>query len=292
MIERLLLSLARRSWRCYQSLNFTVEEGGVRIPVASGVGLQLIGRRHDIGPKLRVIYAARRGTFVDVGANVGAVLLELIRLDRTIAYVGFEPLLRAANYVQRLIKENALPAETHQVYSVALSDKCGRSFLMSDDETDVSATTCNYLRPNSMYRHREAISISTGDILLQDVAEIAAIKIDTEGAERLVLAGLAETIERHRPALILEVMPYYHLVDGTYDRSAFGELSAAELDRLVENRKEHIRELEALVEKLGYRFFRLKGATLHSARASDTTLSDQDFIAFPADHLAGLPIAP
>gem|GEM_PF-5215471 len=237
MLNHLLFFAARNSWRCYQSLSFVVvNAGGLRIPIANGMGLGMLNAHHGVAPLVRAVYAYRSGTFVDIGANIGAVLVELTGIDRNIPYVGFEPQLQAACYVQRLIRENGLQ-DTHAIYPIALADYCGTSVLMSNDESDVSATLTSAIRPTSMYRNRVPISVSTGDMQLHGLERIAAIKIDAEGAEPLVLTGLRETIKKHRPAIIIEIAPYYHIEDNSYDKSYFGDLPEEERMRLVEGRK-------------------------------------------------------
>lgn len=285
MVDRILLYVVRRSWRCYQALSFVVESSGFRIPITNGMGLGMFDAASGIATLLRTIYARRRGVFVDIGANTGRVLLELLKIDRSIPYVGFEPLIPAACYVQRLIKENRLQ-KTHAIYSIALADYCGPSVIMLCDDSDVSATITSSVRPTSMYTNRATTCVSTGDIQLKQVEAIAAIKIDVEGAEPLVLNGLRETIYKHRPAIIIEVMPYSYLEDDSYDRSYFGELPQAERIRLVANRKRHMETIGAIMDSLGYKFFRVGEGGLRNAKPSDTTFADQDFLLLPEEDAA------
>ena len=51
-----------------------------------------------------------------------------------------------------------------------------------------------------------------GDEVLDEIGleEIAAIKIDVEGTELQVLTGLAQTLQKKKPALIFEVLPNFY----------------------------------------------------------------------------------
>jgi len=263
-------------------VNIVVDSGSFRIPVVNGIGLTMFGDTHYVAPLLRVVYSYSDGVFVDIGANIGRVMLTLAGIDRSIPYVGFEPLSVAACYVERLIRENGLQ-NTHKVYPIALADYCGAATFMLNGESDVSATLTSSVRPTSMYQDRKSVCVSTGDIQLTGLDRIAAIKIDVEGAEPLVLKGLRETIRKHRPAIIIEVMPYCHLEDNSYDRSYLGELPEKERMRLITGRKQQAETLWSIMEGIGYRFFQVGRGGLRAAESCDSTLEDQDFLVLPEE---------
>jgi Methyltransferase FkbM domain len=48
------------------------------------------------------------------------------------------------------------------------------------------------------------------------------VKLDVEGSELTVLRGMTATVERLRPPMLMEVLPYACLLDGTYDRRFSG----------------------------------------------------------------------
>jgi FkbM family methyltransferase len=287
MINRLLHFAARKSWRCYQTLNFVVDSRGFRIPVSAGVGLELVDGSLKVESVIRAVYGFRQGTFVDIGANVGRALLAVASIDRSIPYLGFEPQLRAARYVQQLIRANQLQA-THTIVPVALSDDTGLVTLLSDGETDVSATLNAEVRPPSMYSGRMTVCVCRGDDLLRDVDRIALIKIDAEGAEPRILEGLEQTIARHRPPILIEVLPYAHLENNSYDRSYFGELPEAERLRLVANRKQAGQTIAGIVERAGYRVFRVDGDGLRPASFTESTMAEPDFLLVSQEEAARL----
>jgi FkbM family methyltransferase len=282
LIEKSFLQMMLRSWRCYNKLNVAITTDDFVVPIGNGVGRELFGEPHPIKAALEAIFRIRTGTFVDVGANVGHVLLTLARIDKKIPYIGFEPSLEAACHVQKLIDLNGLSA-THSILPIALAESCGASILLMNDEADVSATITSEVRPPTMYRSSRPVSVSTGDIQLRDVEHIAAIKIDVEGAELQVLKGLEATLERHKPALIVEIMPTHHLENHAFNSSYFGDLPAAEIRRLIDNRQRHAETIFSNMSALGYTFFLRSEDSWQPAHPRDSTLENQDFLLIPAD---------
>ena len=192
--------------------------------------------------------------------------------------------MRAAAYIQRLIGANGL-ASTHSIYPVALADECGSFMLMTNGAHDVSATIDTQLRPSAMYRERIAVCVSTGDLLLRDCGPIDVIKIDVEGSEVRVLGGLGQTIQRYRPALVMEIMPYRQLQEGSYAKGYFGNLTEQQRHQLVDSRRRHMDEIAAFVSGINYELFQMREGVLCAARPSDSTPANQDFVALPREGL-------
>ncbi|MBX9634038.1 MAG: FkbM family methyltransferase, partial [Magnetospirillum sp.] len=53
----------------------------------------------------------------------------------------------------------------------------------------------------------DCLPVMRGDEALAGLARVDVIKIDTEGFEAKVLAGLKETLARHRPVVLFELTP-------------------------------------------------------------------------------------
>jgi FkbM family methyltransferase len=287
LFHRGIVLACRRSWRAYRQANFTVTVEGIRVPIVGATGLANLDYQH--AQFLAVLKAALTlglpGHVIDVGANVGRFLLNLLHLDRTVPYIGFEPLLPAAAYVRRLIVDNMLT--NHSIVAVALSDCCGMATIRFGSETDVSATLSSDLRPPGMYPYEQRVATSTGDIQLAGLSSIAFLKLDVEGTELFVLRGMASTIDLHRPPMLIEVMPYAYLLDGSYDRSYFGDLAPSEAKRVGEARREHSLAIEAFMRERDYRFY----ACSPDGRTSPVTTLDRgasrdretDFLALPSE---------
>jgi len=142
-------------------------------------------------------------TFYDVGANMGFFsLIAWRRVGPEGRVVSFEPLPESARTLRHNVGLNA--ARNVEVVEAAVGAEPGRAQLAVTAE--------------SVQAHLAEIDTGTPTLGVVDVevtaidAELAegraapdVVKIDVEGAEVQVLAGMRETLERHRPALICEV---------------------------------------------------------------------------------------
>jgi len=287
LLDRAIVNVCRNSWRAYNLINATVSTGGLRVPLVGGIGL---GNINFIEQQFQVVLKTAcamrpNGLIVDVGANIGKFLLNLIAIDRNVPYIGFEPLLGGAAYIRRLMIDNQL--SDHSVVPVALGERCGSATIRFGHESDESATLTNKTRPPSMYSLQQLVATSTADIQLADIPALSLIKIDVEGTEVSVLRGMTASLELHRPPIFMEVMPYAHLLDGTYNRKYFGELSPDEAKRVAAARRDHSMALERFLEDRDYAFYSCSregrvatAKTLDRGKSKD---SETDFLALPVE---------
>lgn len=108
--DRAIVNACKNSWRAYNLMNATVSTGGLRDPLVGEIGLRNI---NFINQQFQVVLKAAcavrpNGLIVDVDANVGKFLLNLISIDRNVPYIGLEPLLRGAACIRRLMIDNQL----------------------------------------------------------------------------------------------------------------------------------------------------------------------------------------
>jgi FkbM family methyltransferase len=155
-------------------------------------------------PELRLLSAfAGRGTFVDIGANIGAWSIKAAGLFTQV--YAYEP----DENVSALLQATA-PANV-QVHSVALSNRSGTAQLavpvLDGKELATRASLERGANPGFTEIRRD-VMLATLDS--QQLHDIAVIKIDVEGHEAFVLDGAAETIARERPVLIVEIEERHH----------------------------------------------------------------------------------
>jgi FkbM family methyltransferase len=205
-----LLARTRQMWR----VNFTVrtEMAGrpLRIPVVYGQGLtNLAFLEPGIFGAFGRLFKLRTGTFFDVGVNVGQTLLKVKVLDPDRPYVGFETNPRCCQYVEELIRVNRFSGCT--VIPAGLADRNGlvTLYLRSNVSLDPMATMISDFGDEAASFRPQYAAVCRGDDAAARVKidRLAVIKIDTEGAELEVLSGLAETIGRHRPFIVCEILP-------------------------------------------------------------------------------------
>ncbi len=137
------------------------------------------------------------GTFVDIGANIGNHSLYFALIGGAAKVVPVEP----NPVAYRLLIANILSNRLADVVDlsrlgVGVSDVEADGFAMEDRDRNIGAAR--------MIPNEGTIKTLPGDVLCKDL-EPDLIKVDVEGMELLVLAGLAQTIQRRRPKLFVEV---------------------------------------------------------------------------------------
>jgi len=140
-----------------------------------------------------------KGTFIDIGANVG--LISLLLADKIQHAILFEPNPVAAARARENLALNHLGFEVHEL---ALSDQAGVVELENAGGVDSCNRTVAGFTTSA-----PTISVQR-DTLDGFMAEhgalpapISAVKIDVEGHENSVLRGMLGFLETHRPRLVM-----------------------------------------------------------------------------------------
>jgi FkbM family methyltransferase len=181
-------------WGNWRSKNFVVKANGI---IVSGNTLDLIqGYLYWFGvwePNLTHFIRRRMGeapgrTFVDVGANIGYFSILVAKNFPRVNVVAIEAFPQIAEKLRSNIRRNAL--KNVRVVAVAVSDSTGTLELFYAGSLNEGGTTS--VRGKFASAAIEVPSQTLSELLT--VTEIAAarlIKIDVEGAEPLVIKGLA-----------------------------------------------------------------------------------------------------
>jgi FkbM family methyltransferase len=159
----------------------------------------------EFEPHMVRLFAAlvRPGDCVlDVGANIGCTSLLFSQLARQV--YSFEP----SPSTFRLLHKNLDDAGVSNVVAANLG--LGRSegaFELTFAPDNRSGGFVSNLTSASAGHVVEKIRIVAGDAYLNDahIDQVDFIKIDVEGFERNVIDGLAGTIQRCRPVVVLEL---------------------------------------------------------------------------------------
>ncbi len=136
---------------------------------------------------------------IDVGAHIGSTLSDIVRLSPRGKHFAFEPIPYKAKWLRRKFPEA-------KVYEVALSDTSGRVTFYEDTvRPGFSGLGIN----TDEQRACRAISVrcEQADALIPVDQQIDFIKIDVEGAELLVLRGMASLSARSHPIIVFESGP-------------------------------------------------------------------------------------
>lgn len=167
------------------------------------------------------------GVFVDVGANVGLYSIAVAGMLPGIRCLAFEPgrenyqqiveNVRANNYQEQIeVLQLGLSdtAATHSlVYGRPGPNRNSANAAIVDDWSADAA-----LWKDGDFQNSENIQCVVFDDWWSDRKEdlpISFVKADIEGHEPEALAGMRSTIERHRPAMLLELNEYFLAQKGT-----------------------------------------------------------------------------
>lgn len=141
-------------------------------------------------------HAKRRGTIIDVGANIGNHALAFARhFDRVIS---FEPNPEIWPAIERNIAIN--PWANIELRKVGLGDEAADMPIFTNGNHGMSTFVPGELDVAKSVSAR----ISVGDEELAGIA-VDALKIDVQGFEPNALRGLRRTIEANRPLIWVEI---------------------------------------------------------------------------------------
>jgi|GEM_PF-418873 len=142
-------------------------------------------------------------TFIDIGANIGQhSLFAASEGARVVAFEPWEPVRRS---LEEKVSRNDLTQV--KVLPVALGETNGRSrfFAPIGNNTGTGSLMDDYNPGNN--RIETEVEIRRADDVLATLSLHAPVlmKIDVEGAERQVLAGAPDFLNRIRPVIVMEM---------------------------------------------------------------------------------------
>lgn len=147
---------------------------------------------------------------VDVGAHIGSVLAEMVRLAPAGRHIAFEPVPAKARWLTKRYRNV-------KVVEAATSQESGTAMFYDDvDRPGFSGLR----RPvdKTTIRNYE-VKIVSLDEVLGPVDRIDFIKIDVEGAELPTLRGAQDVLAKHHPVVLFECGPDTQLQRFGYKRA-------------------------------------------------------------------------
>jgi FkbM family methyltransferase len=153
----------------------------------------------------RLIELARPGTTVfDVGANLGLMAIPILRSCDSCRVVSFEPSPNSLGFLRQTMRDGSW-GDRWLLVDKALSDRSGElEFCIGRPEDALFEG----LRSADRIHHAHAITVKTSTLDAEwdslGRPPVSAVKIDVEGAEKLVLDGAGNLLEAQRPAVVLE----------------------------------------------------------------------------------------
>ena len=131
----------------------------------------------------------RRGTYIDVGANIGNHTAFFASNTRAEQIVSIEPDATVYAMLSEMVSANRLHTKIRTI-NAAASDKPG-------------TISFNYAAGRNKMRTGKIAAVVIDDLNLSNVT---VVKIDVEGAETSVLRGMAKTIVRDKPVIFAEAL--------------------------------------------------------------------------------------
>jgi FkbM family methyltransferase len=139
-------------------------------------------------------------TVIDVGANFGYYT---VLFGEAVGHAGrviaIEPVPSTAMLLRKTIDLNGLIRTTHVVNAAACDRDDAELHIVVPPGEPKNAAIVATPREGSI-----AVPSVTIDRLTRDLDRLDLVKIDAEGAEMAILAGMKETIARFRPRILLE----------------------------------------------------------------------------------------
>jgi len=150
--------------------------------------------------------------FMDIGANIGYYSILGCKANASLQVYAFEPSIGAKFYLNENLKRNALSERVHLV-PIALSDASGEidfyeiRNLKFPDIYNLSGEH-NIGTKKDKITNITKVEAMTLDAYVQktQTSTVGLIKIDTEGAEAMILRGASETIRESKPIIICETL--------------------------------------------------------------------------------------
>lgn len=161
----------------------------------------------EMGLTMHIARHVRAGMVaIDVGANFGYYTILLGALvGETGHVVAIEPAPAAAAMLRRSVELNGFQSVTTVVEAAAGAGDAAHSLLYVPEREPKNAqivASPEGLDAGAGTLHR--VAQSSVDGLVADRHRVDFIKIDAEGAEEAVVAGMLATLRRDRPLLVLE----------------------------------------------------------------------------------------
>ena len=214
----------------------------VVVPIINGVKVGISGE-HWMSGVLKKLLPLAKGTFYDVGVNLGQTLVKVKTIDAKRRYIGFEPNPSCLFYLQKLLEKNKW--EDSVLVPVCLSDFDGLAKLNVSSDTDPEASIVAQSGEGDALKTK-MVSVCRYQSIQQyiDKDSIGIIKIDVEGAEPEVLATLSSVIMKDQPLILMEILPIQNETEAqkiTRQKDLMSQIRALNysLYRIVKSSEDH-----------------------------------------------------
>jgi len=153
----------------------------------------------DLTQFLTEFLNGEKGTFIDVGAHIGRFSTLMAKQDWKV--ISFEPLKTNFHALENNLKANKA-SRNAQIFNAGLGNKAASEtiYYNSLELGEASVSEKNGDRSNT-------VQILRFDDLYKDfvIGDFCIVKVDVEGYEEEVLAGMQKFIKSHKPLFVIEL---------------------------------------------------------------------------------------
>ncbi|HYE27050.1 MAG TPA: FkbM family methyltransferase [Allosphingosinicella sp.] len=151
-----------------------------------------------------------RSVVADIGANVGYYTMLLADLVGPSGKVfAVEPNPDSVELLRRSVLLNGFAGRT-EIVEGAAGDAAGKATLWTQDSTPGGSSV---IKPPGGIGNADAaraVPVVALDLLMAEESRLDFVKIDAEGSEERIIAGMRGLIQRHRPKIVLEFNPGWY----------------------------------------------------------------------------------
>ena len=208
--RKIIKSKGKKILSCFNfNLPRKLNGNRITIPVTSGIKVGISGEKW-LSEIIKILFQNYKGTFLDIGVNLGQTLVKVKSIDAKQNYIGFEPNPSCMFYLQRLVKVNNWNNDNTLLIPAGLFTFDCILNLYGKTDTDGCSTIINELQirnkhdENTISKYVPVFTFSTLQKYIPDKT-ISVVKIDVEGAEVEVIESLKIIIKRDKPILIIEI---------------------------------------------------------------------------------------
>ncbi|MHC1551817.1 FkbM family methyltransferase [Phyllobacterium sp. K27] len=148
-------------------------------------------------------------TAIDVGANFGYYSMLLAELvGEAGKLIAVEPNPHAADFLKRSLDLNGFTSRSQVIEKVlgSAGTSSAKLFVPEHEPKNATVVPAAFNVENARQHGGYLVEIPavTMDALCAPLDRVDFIKIDAEGAEEDIFSAIGETIERHRPMIVVE----------------------------------------------------------------------------------------
>lgn len=217
--------------------------------------------------------------FIDIGAHVGwYTIYAALQVGPTGKGYAFEPSPKN----NLLLRNNLELNQIHNtaVLPMALSNRPGEAelFLSAENSGDNGLVTENTVRQRaSLEKTKVPVSTLDEQLSIEEFKKVALVKMDVQGSEPKVLAGMENLLQYHQPCILLEYSPthIYECGSSPFEIFAFIDKNKYVPFQVLD---ENGAELNQILQPLGIQdLFQITGKLRESDWGIDILLVPQGF---------------